>query len=173
MMAAVGVAVVVKAGIIMFLERDYWHQVDQRRVKNNIVKPAARGNILSTDGKLMSSSIPEYKVYLAYITGESREKRRQRAQFVRDSILETNLDSICRGMHRIFPEYSVATLKAHIKKGRNSAWKHHYNLLPNKSRRVSYIQYNEMKKLTHYNHSQNPVGLHREVFNLRKRPLRS
>ena len=64
MMAAVGVAVVVKAGIIMFLERDYWHQVDQRRVKNNIVKPAARGNILSTDGKLMSSSIPEYKVYL-------------------------------------------------------------------------------------------------------------
>ena len=29
MMATIGVAVVVKAGIIMFLERDYWHQVDQ------------------------------------------------------------------------------------------------------------------------------------------------
>lgn len=173
MMATIGVAVVVKAGIIMFLERDYWHQVDQRRVKNNIVKPAARGNILSTDGKLMSSSIPEYKVYLDYITGETREKKRQRAQFVRDSILETNLDSICRGMHRIFPEYSVAILKAHIKKGRNSAWKHHYNLLPNKSRRVSYIQYNELKKLPLFNLSQNRGGFHREVFNQRKRPFGS
>ena len=57
-MALIGVAVVIKAALIMFKERDYWNAVAQRFVKENVSVKPARGNILSADGKLMAGSSP-------------------------------------------------------------------------------------------------------------------
>ena len=61
-MAVVGISIIVKGGIIMFGERDYWQVVAKRFVTNNVSVPAVRGNILSADGQLMASSLPEYKI---------------------------------------------------------------------------------------------------------------
>ena len=38
-------------------------------------------------------------------------KRKARAQFVRDSLLEDKMDSICNGMHAIFPDIDPAKLR--------------------------------------------------------------
>ena len=54
-MALIGVAIVVKAGVTMFAERQYWQDVADRFVKENVTVKPNRGNIISSDGKLMAS----------------------------------------------------------------------------------------------------------------------
>ena len=63
-MALIGVAIVVKAGVTMFAERQYWQDVADRFVKENVTVKPNRGNIISSDGKLMASSLPEYRIYM-------------------------------------------------------------------------------------------------------------
>lgn len=63
LMGLIGVAIVVKAGITMFAERQYWQDVADRFVKENVTVKPNRGNIISSDGKLMASSLPEYRIY--------------------------------------------------------------------------------------------------------------
>ena len=70
LMGLVGIAIVVKGAMIMFAERQYWHDVADRFVKENVTVKPNRGNILSSDGKLMASSLPEYKIYMDFMSGE-------------------------------------------------------------------------------------------------------
>ena len=49
------VAIIVKGTVIMFAERQYWQDVADRFVKENVTVKPNRGNILSSDGKLMAS----------------------------------------------------------------------------------------------------------------------
>ena len=114
------IAIIVKAGIIMFGERQYWKEVSDRFVKDSVIVKPNRGNILSSVGQLMASSLPEYKIYMDFMVAKKKDetdeekKRRQKLQHQKDSILTANLDSICRGMHKIFPDKSVAEFKSHI-----------------------------------------------------------
>ena len=171
-MALIGIAVVIKASLIMFKERDYWNAVAQRFVKENVSVKPARGNILSADGKLMAGSLPEYKIYLDFMTGETDEKRREKEQYRRDTLLEHHLDTICRGLHRIFPDVSAQTFKTHLQRGRKIKSRN-YNILPDKRRRISYIQYKEAKKLPVFRLNRYKGGFHEQVFNQRKRPFGS
>ena len=68
-MGLIGVAIVVKAGITMFAERQYWQDVADRFVKENVTVKPNRGNIISSDGKLMASSLPEYRIYMDFKAG--------------------------------------------------------------------------------------------------------
>ena len=68
-MGLLGIAIVVKGAIIMFAERQYWHDVADRFVKENVTVKPNRGNILSSDGKLMASSLPEYRIYMDFKAG--------------------------------------------------------------------------------------------------------
>ena len=104
LMGLVGIAIVVKGAMIMFAERQYWHDVADRFVKENVTVKPNRGNILSSDGKLMASSLPEYKIYMDFMSGERDEKRRKKDQQRKDSIWKANFDSICIGLHQIFPD---------------------------------------------------------------------
>ena len=47
-MALIGVAIVVKAGVTMFAERQYWQDVADRFVKENVTVKPNRGNIISS-----------------------------------------------------------------------------------------------------------------------------
>jgi cell division protein FtsI (penicillin-binding protein 3) len=62
MMVLAGIAIIVKAGVIMFAERNYWKDVADRFVKENVAIRPNRGNIISSDGQLMASSLPEYRI---------------------------------------------------------------------------------------------------------------
>jgi cell division protein FtsI (penicillin-binding protein 3) len=159
MMVLVGLAIVVKAGVIMFAERQYWKDVADRFVKENVTVRPNRGNIISSDGQLMASSLPEYKIYMDFKAGGE----------LKDSLLMLYLDSICDGLHQIFPDKSKAEFKAHIKKGRAKGSRH-YLLYP---KRISYIQYKEALRLPVFNMGKNRGGLHEESFNQRKKPFGS
>ena len=77
LMALIGVAIVVKAGITMFAERQYWQDAADRFVKENVTVKPNRGNIISSDGKLMASSLPEYRIYMDFMSGERSLKKDQ------------------------------------------------------------------------------------------------
>lgn len=158
-MAVLAILIIVKAGIIMFAERQYWKDVADRFVKENVVIHPTRGNIISADGKLMASSLPEYKIYMDFQVQSTKQ----------DSMLMNHLQEISKGLHEIFPDRSAQDFRKHILKGRRSKSRH-FLLYP---KRISYIQYKEVKKLPLFNQSKNISGLHEEVFNQRKKPFGS
>ena len=166
-MLLLGVFVIIKAAVIMFAERSYWQEVADRFVKENVTVRPNRGNILSADGKLMASSLPEYRIYLDFMSGEKDEKRRIKDQRRRDTALKDSLDEICEGLHRIFPDKSVAYFKRHLQQGRRKKSRH-WLIYPN---RISYIQYKEAKRLPIFRQSIYSGGFHAQAYNQRKRPF--
>ena len=158
-MVLVGIAIVFKAGVIMFAERQYWNDVADRFVKENVTVRPNRGNIISSDGQLMASSLPEYKIYMDFKAGGIHK----------DTLLIKYLDSICAGLHQIFPDKSKAEFKNHIMKGRKKGSRN-YLLYP---KRISYIQYKEAKSLPVFNMSKYRGGFHEQAFNQRKKPFGS
>lgn len=158
-MGLMGVAIVVKASIIMFAERDYWQDVADRFVKENVTVKPNRGNILSADGKLMASSLPEYRIYMDFKAGGVHK----------DTTLLNHLSEICQGLHKIFPDKSAAYFKSHLLKGRK-AGSRNYLIYPN---RISYIQYKEAKALPVFNWNKYSGGFHEQTYNQRKKPFGS
>ena len=154
LMALIGIAIVVKAGITMFAERQYWQDVADRFVKENVT---------------VASSLPEYRIYMDFMSGEKDEKRRRKDQARRDSILNANMDSICIGLHKIFPDRSAAQFKAHLKKGRQ-AKSRNYLIYP---KRISYIQYKEVKRLPVFCLNRYKGGFKEQAYNQRKKPFGS
>ena len=62
----VGIAVIGKAFYIMTAQKQYWTEVAGRLKRDSVVVKPNRGNILSSDGQLMASSIPEYKIFMDF-----------------------------------------------------------------------------------------------------------
>lgn len=158
-MVLIGIAIICKAGVIMFAERQYWKDVADRFVKENVTVRPTRGNIISSDGQLMASSLPEYKIYMDFKAGGA----------IKDSLLMLYMDSICKGLHQIFPDKSKAEFKSHILKGRKKGSRN-YLLYP---KRISYIQYKEAKRLPVFNLNKYKGGFHEQTFNQRKKPFGS
>ena len=167
--ATVGVCIVIKGAIIMFKERGYWNEVADRFVKENVMVDPNRGNILSADGKLLASSLPEYSLYMDFMVSDPDEKRKAKEQAKKDSLFNLHLNDLCEGLHRIFPDRSAAAFKQHLQNGRNRKSRY-YRIYP---RRVSYIQYKEVQKLPFFNLGKNRSGLQGVASNNRKRPFGS
>ena len=146
----IGIAVIGKAFYIMTAKKQYWTEVADRLKRDSVEVKPNRGNILSCDGQLMASSIPQYKIYMDF----------QAAAFVDgDSLWLDKLDSVCEGLNKIFPERSAAEFKEHLEKGRHkmttnpktgeqvmgSRW---WNIWP---KRIDYNTFVEVKELPFFN----------------------
>ena len=158
-MALLAVAVIMKATIIMFAERQYWEDVADRFVKENVVVHPTRGNIISSDGKLMASSLPEYKIYMDFKAGG----------YKKDTMLMNHLTEICEGLHQIFPDRSAREFRRTILHGRKIK-SQNYLLYP---RRISYIEYKEVKSLPVFRLNKYKGGFHETTYNQRKKPFGS
>ncbi|MCD8183652.1 MAG: PASTA domain-containing protein [Bacteroides sp.] len=158
-MALIGVAIIVKGAVIMFAERQYWQDVADRFVKENVTVKPNRGNILSADRKLMASSLPEYRIYMDFKAGGEKK----------DTMFINHLGEICEGLHRIFPDKSAAEFKKHLLQGRKKGSRN-YLIYP---KRISYIQYKEAKRLPVFNLNKYRGGFHELAYNQRKKPFGS
>ena len=143
----------------MFAERDYWQAVADRFKKENVIVKPNRGNIISSDGKLMASSLPEYQIYMDFQAGGEKK----------DTMMINHMDEICEGLHKIFPDKSAKEFKQHLLKGRKKKSRN-YLIYP---KRVSYIQYKEAKRLPVFNLTKYKGGFHELAFNQRKQPFGS
>jgi cell division protein FtsI (penicillin-binding protein 3) len=155
----------------MTAQKQYWTEVAGRLKRDSVVVKPNRGNILSSDGQLMASSIPEYKIFMDF----------QASAFENDSLWLDKVDSVCEGLHRIFPTRTAEEFKAHLEEGRHkmvydkksgqqkmgSRW---WNIWP---KRIDYNTYMEVKQLPFFNMPKNKSGFTEEVFNSRNRPFGS
>ncbi len=166
-----GLAIVGRALYLMTAEKNYWLKVQQHLSHDSIPMKPNRGNILSCDGQLMASSIPEYKIYMDF----------QASAFENDSLWLENLDTICNGLHEIFREKTAAEFKHDLEEGR-------HKMVENKKtgektmgarhwpvwkRRISYNTFSEVKKLPFFNMGKYKSGFHWDEYNARNRPFGS
>jgi cell division protein FtsI (penicillin-binding protein 3) len=166
----IGFAVVGKAMYIMTAKKDYWTQVASRLKRDSVVVKPNRGNILSCDGQLMASSIPEYMVYMDFQAGADDSIGRHK----RDSIWAENIDTICYGLNQIFPQKSAAEFKAHLLEGKNTISKNgvkgsrNWKIWP---RRIDYNTFCEVHSLPIFRERAYKGGFHWETFNSRRKPF--
>ncbi len=168
----IGFAVVGKAMYIMTAKKDYWTQVADRLKRDSVSVKPGRGNILSCDGQLMASSIPEYKVYMDFQAGRDDSIHAQK----QDSIWEEKIDSICEGLSQIFPSKTAEEFKTHLIAGKKRVLRNgkegarHYPIWP---RRIDYNTFCEVRKLPIFKEPIYKGGFHWEEFNARRRPFGS
>lgn len=173
LLTLVGVAVVFKAGYTMTAKKAYWETVANRQKSDSDSVRPNRGNILSCDGQLLASSIPEYKIFMDYQAGGNADTVWVRK---RDSIWYADLDSLCKGLNVIFPERSAEEFKARLEEGKHKVMRNgsegarHWAVWP---KRISYNTYCEVKQLPFFNLPSNKGGFHAESFEARRRPFGS
>ena len=166
----IGFAVVGKAMYIMTAKKDYWTQVASRLKRDSVTVKPNRGNILSCDGQLMASSIPEYKVYMDFQAGAEDSTGVHK----RDSTWAAEIDTICYGLNQIFPQKSAAEFKAHLLEGKRKVMKNgtvgarHWAIWP---RRIDYNTFCEVHELPIFREKLYKGGFHWETFNSRRKPF--
>lgn len=161
-----GFAVLLKAAYIMTAKKDFWMAVNDRFIKENEEVLPTRGNILADNGEVLAASLPEYKLYMDFMSWEKNPVRREKEQRRRDSLLNVKMDSICTGMHKILPDVDPEAFKQLLLQGREEK-SHHW---PIYKKRISYITYRQIKQLPLFNLSANAGGFHTEEFKTRKNP---
>ena len=165
-MTLIGIAVIGKALYIMTAKKQYWTEVADRLKRDSVSVKPNRGNILSCDGQLMATSIPEYKIFMDF----------QASAFENDSLWLDKIDSVSEGLNKIFPQRSAAEFKQHLEEGRHKENKNgstgarHWAIWP---RRIDYNTYMEVRQLPFLNMPKYKSGFHEEVFNARRRPFTS
>lgn len=154
------VAVIAKALYIMTVRHDFWKAVAERQKRDSMFVRPTRGNILSCDGELMASSLPEFKLYMDFRALHDSNN---------DSLWMAKRDSVCMMLNRIFPEKSKQQFMADLERGRHKLARH----WPIWTKRVNYNIYTEVRELPVFRMNPNKCGFHVEEFNARQRPYGS
>lgn len=150
------VCVVGKSLYIMTAKRDYWMKVAERQKRDSVTVKPNRGNILSCTGQLLASSLPEFKIYMDFVALKEAKS---------DSLWDVKVDSICNGLHKIFPDKSAAEFKQHLSEGK-AKMKRHWAIY---NERINYNTFCEVKDLPMFKLNSNKSGFHWEEFNARQR----
>lgn len=154
-----GFIIIGKVIYISTVKHDYWMKVaEQKKVSNRPIEPE-RGNILSCDGRLLSGTLPEYEVKIDFSVCR---------QF-RDSMWHADFDRICNGLHRIFPDRSVESIKEHLQKGYDKNSKS-WAIVKG---RVTFEEFSAIKRLPVFNQPPYRGGFNYETFSTRKKPFGS
>ena len=163
----IGIVIIGKAFYIMTAKKQYWTEVADRLKRDSVSVKPTRGNILSCDGQLMATSIPEYKIFMDF----------QAAAFVDgDSLWLDKVDSVCDGLNRIFPSITAHDFKVWLETGKRKVNKNgsigarHW---PIWTKRIDYNTYTEVSQLPFFNMPKYKSGFHAEEFNARRRPFGS
>lgn len=170
-MTFIGFAIVGKAMYIMTAKKQYWTDVAGRLKRDSVIVKPNRGNILSCDGQLMASSIPEYKIFIDFQPGDSQDSV---SSHKRDSLWETKIDSLCDGLNQIFPSKTPEEFKAQLMEGKNKIMKNgskgarHW---PIWKRRIDYNTFCEVKNLPILRERPGVGGFHWDKFNARRKPF--
>ena len=115
-MTLVALAVLGKSAYIMLVQKDYWLEVASKQKNDSLPIRPTRGNILSANGELMASSLPEFKIYMDFVTLKETGK---------DTAFVDSIDYICKGLGEIFPEKTVGEFKEYLLKGLKEQRRHY------------------------------------------------
>ena len=159
-MSLVAVAVIGKTIYTMTAGRTYWLEVAASQKKDSVTVKPTRGNILSCNGQLMASSLPEFKVYMDFNALKAAGN---------DTAFVDSINYISKGLNNIFPEKSAAYFKKYLMEGYHKESKHWAIW----NERIDYNTFKEIQSLPIFHLSKYKSGFHWDEFNARRRPFGS
>lgn len=154
-MTLVAISVLGKTLYIMTAKRAYWEEVADRVKVDSLKTQPMRGNILSCDGQLMASSLPQYNIFMDFKALRVAKK---------DTLFCEKIDSICTGLNAIFPDRTAAEFKKHLMEGFEQNKRH----WPVWNRRINYSTFSEVRRLPVFCLKSNQSGFHWEEHNARR-----
>jgi cell division protein FtsI (penicillin-binding protein 3) len=156
LLALIALVIFGKTIYLMTAKHDYWMQVADRVKRDSVYVKPNRGNILSSDGQLLASSLPEFKIYMDFVALHQAKN---------DSLWDAKEDSICLKLHNIFPEKSTNYFILHLNEGRKKKSRH----WPIWDKRIDYCTFTQIENFPVFHLPPDKSGFHWEEFDARKR----
>ena len=151
------VAVIGKAFYIQQVQGGYWKGMSDSLHQKMQTLDASRGTIYSQDGQMLSTSIPQFDIYIDFAADGLREKNGRR--------FRENLDSLCYYLGKTFPEKTATDYKQALEYGYRKELRY-YPLL----KKVSFRDYQKLQKFPLVKEGRNKSGFIPEVKNIRLNP---
>lgn len=151
-----GIAVIVQAGRIQTVEGDYWRNLADSTTLSYVPIDAERGNILSSDGRLLATSLPFFEVRFDINTDA-----------LTDEIFNANRKELAKKMSGYFGDKSATEYENFLIKARKS--KQRYVLI---RKEVTYPQLQVMKTWPIFNLGRYKGGFITIQHNKRVMPFR-
>lgn len=134
-LAAGFLAVLVRIVQLQYISRDYWEGVAQQIRSSEKPLPAMRGNIYDCNGKLLTGSLPRYRIYI--------DGRTEALHLHHDSVWTVPLDTIAEGLSRIIGDHTAAEYRSLIAKGIHHKDKH----ISLAKKPISFLQLQQVRQL--------------------------
>lgn len=158
-MVVICLAILGKAIYIQTAEGKYWvSMADSAHIRYEAIE-AERGTIYSEDGQMLSTSVPEFDIYIDFLADGLRDRD--------GKLFKQNLDSLSIGLSRLFKDKTVAEYKKILKKGYLA--KDRYSLF---KRKISFAEYEALKILPLVKLGRNKSGFMPVVRMKRLYPFR-
>ncbi len=166
------VLIIARACYTSFFDGKTWRTLGATLVRPDIEIPAVRGNIYSSDYRLMATSESIYRLYLDF-WADGLEK---------DTLMKY-VRPLAEGLNRMYPEYSASYYQNHILNGWNMRQKEAEQINRGKSvvrksreyhlleRRVNYLVMKEIRKLPFLSQNRNKSGLYSKEYLKRTKPF--
>ena len=151
-MLIIAIAIAVKLTNIQWVEGEYYRNLAKERTVKNFVIPANKGNIYSSDGSLLATSIPNYTLRFDAIAPKAEDFNKN---------LQPLCDSLSKLLSRPAQYYKTELLKARSNRNR-------YYLL---ARNLSYTEYMKIKSFPLFNKGAYKGGLITEQKTVREHPI--
>ena len=119
---------------VAWVDGDMWRERAERRTKNYMELKARRGNIYSSDGKILATTVPECDLYLDFSRHPALDKKgkviMQKDKYgnvtkdtlfisaIHDTNYDKYIDTVCLILHEAFPDSSTQAFKTIIEKHR-------------------------------------------------------
>lgn len=146
---------------LQFIEGDKWIEAGSRNFKSNIPVKANRGNIYSSDGRLLASTIPSYHLVM--------DTRVEALQKNKGELFYQNIDSLSIALSNYFgdktsEQYTQMITRAYRQKVGN------LRIYP---QRITYSQLKDVQKMPLFRMGRNRSGLMYNEYINREKPFGS
>ena len=146
------IAVTVKLTNIQWVEGDYYRKLAKDRTVKNFVIPANKGNIYSSDGSLLATSIPNYTIRFDAVTPKAED-------------FEKNIAPLSDALSKLLNKPS-SYFQDVLRKARDN--KNRYTLI---AEDLSYTQYAAIKAFPLFEKGANKGGIIVEQKTVREHPI--
>ena len=151
LVVVVGGAMLVSTIKTQVVDGDMWRAKAKDREEIERIEPARRGNIFSSDDKVLATTVPVCDLCLDLgrwprMTAKDGEKNpvQYKAYLKREAAFEANLGKVCKILHTQFPDKSEQYFRSRIINEWNKKERGHCLYV---ARRVPYSQWETIRKL--------------------------
>ena len=171
LLGLVAIGVLVRAFDTAFVERDKWLKVAESQKRPNHLVLPGRGNIYSSDGKLMATSVPRYYLYMDFKADAFNPAQKGKYNWLDTFYHSRNngVDSLAFYLAHKLKDRTTAGYKAYLLKGLKSQSRQ-YAIFPGK---VSYSDLKEIQKFPFFRLGRFRSGFYTKEMVQRQKPFGS